>query len=267
MKLQDLERALEIAKAAAEEAGKELIKHFGNIEAESKNSTGDVSGDIVTRLDRETEELLAQRLGAFDPSIGFRGEESGIRTDGETTWLVDPIDGTNHFVRGLPFCTTMIALIEDGQVVLSVINDFVRGEMYWAILGHGAFCNGEPIHVSQRPLSHSLVHIESKVDKPENMEAFVRMNAVAGNTFNMLNCGWDFIMIAKGLIDGRIGLDPYGFDWDFAPGSLLVTEAGGIATNIGLETYDYRNHDYIIANPLVHKALTTGEGALFPVSP
>lgn len=59
--------------------------------------------------------------------------------------------------------------------------------------------------------------------------------------------------------------DPYGMDWDFAPGSLLVSEAGGKATNIGETSYDYRNHDFIIANPRVHEELTTGPHAIFPL--
>jgi fructose-1,6-bisphosphatase/inositol monophosphatase family enzyme len=73
-------------------------------------------------------------------------------------------------------------------------------------------------------------------------------------------------MVASGKLDGRLALDPWGQDWDFAPGSLLVTEAGGIATNLGKNTYDYRNHNYIIANPLVHEELTVGPRALFPVA-
>ena len=59
--------------------------------------------------------------------------------------------------------------------------------------------------------------------------------------------------------------NPYGKDWDYAPGALLVTEAGGIATNIGKTTYDYRNHDYIITNPVIHRELTEGANVLFPI--
>ncbi|MBI3887893.1 hypothetical protein HY310_02390, partial [Candidatus Microgenomates bacterium] len=68
-----------------------------------------------------------------------------------------------------------------------------------------------------------------------------------------------------GKYDGRIAKNPYGNDWDYAPGALLVTEAGGIATNIGKTTYDYRNHDYIITNTVVHKELTEGDSALFSI--
>lgn len=261
---ENLELALETAKFAACEAGKELFKHFGNVEVESKSATGVNVTDIVTNLDRQTEDLLADRLVKLDPAIGFRGEESGVRKDGDATWLVDPIDGTSHFVRGLPFCSTMIALIENGQVVLSVIHDFVRGDTYTALRGHGAYKNETPISVSQRPLSHSLISFETHIEKPENYEKYLAVRTKAG-IIATINCGFEFAMIASGKLDGRIGLEPYGFDWDFAPGSLLVSEAGGIATNIGSTDYDYRNHNYLITNPVVHRELTQGENPIFPI--
>ena len=77
--------------------------------------------------------------------------------------------------------------------------------------------------------------------------------------------GHEFAMVASGKLEGRIMYDPYGFDYDFAPGSLLVSEAGGVVTNIGSDKYDYRNLNSIAANPKLHQALTEGEGALFPL--
>lgn len=87
-----------------------------------------------------------------------------------TTWLVDPIDGTAHFIRGIPFCTTMVALIEDNQVVMSVIHDIANNDTYWAIRGQGAYRNGERIYVSDRPLKQGLVSFETKLGKPENQD-------------------------------------------------------------------------------------------------
>jgi len=74
-------------------------------------------------------------------------------------------------------------------------------------------------------------------------------------------------MIASGKLDGKITLNPYGKDWDFAPGSLLVREAGGVAANIGHSDYDYRNHDFIIAGPKLYQDLTDGLEAIFPSMP
>ncbi len=72
-------------------------------------------------------------------------------------------------------------------------------------------------------------------------------------------------MVASGKLEGRVTLDPYGKIWDYAPGSLLVSEVGGIVTNIGKETYDYRNLNSIVTNPIIYKELTEGETAIFPV--
>jgi myo-inositol-1(or 4)-monophosphatase len=260
----NLEQALEVTRSAVTEVGEILAKHYGNIEADTKSDTGSNVTDIVTKLDVQMEDLLAERLGKFDSRVGFRGEESGVRSEADTTWLVDPIDGTSHFVRGLPFCTTMVALIEDGKVMLSVIHDFVHSDTYWAIRGKGAFKNDTPITVSQRPLNKSLISFETHLEKPENCEKYLAVRTKAG-IIATISCGFEFAMIASGKLDGRIGLDPYGMDWDFAPGSLLVSEAGGVATNIGSSEYDYRNHNYLITNALVHDELTSGSSPIFPI--
>jgi myo-inositol-1(or 4)-monophosphatase len=258
-----LEKALHVTRDAVIKAGHELKQNYGKIETLSKGS-GDSVGGVVTELDRKTETFLATELGKFSPDIGFRGEEFGIQSEADTMWLVDPIDGTAHFIRGLPFCTTMVSLIQNGTVVMSVIHDFVNEDTYWAIKGNGAYRNEERISVSQRTLSQSIVSFETHLDKPQNHEKYLEVGKRAG-IIATINCGFEFAMIASGKLDGRIGLDPYGLDWDFAPGSLLVSEAGGVATNIGSSAYDYRNHDFVIANAAVHADLTTGENAIFPV--
>ncbi|MDB5175239.1 MAG: inositol monophosphatase, monophosphatase [Candidatus Saccharibacteria bacterium] len=260
----DLQRALEITRAAVVEAGVELKKFYGNIESLSKGDGSSVGG-VVTELDRKTEQFLADKLGAFSSEIGFRGEEFGVQSHADTTWLVDPIDGTAHFIRGLPFCTTMVSLIENGVVVMSVIHDFVRDDTYWAIRGRGAYCNDTPISVSNRTLAQSLISFETRVENPQNYEKYLAVRNQA-SIIATINCGFEFAMIASGKLDGRLGLNPYGMDWDFAPGSLLVSEAGGVATNIGKATYDYQDHDYIITNAVIHAELTSGPDAIFPLS-
>src|SRR3989344_1886128 len=233
---QSLEQALELTKEAVTKTGEELMEYYGNIESETKSSTGQYSGDIVTRLDGHAENLLAERLGVFDSTIGFRGEEFGIRTDEKRTWLVDPIDGTTHFMRGLPFCTTMVALIENNQVVMSVIYDFIRKDMYSAIKGQGAFLNDERIHVSNRSLSQGFISVETHWDNPENLSMFINLSKRV-NTVKFMTSGFEFILIASGKLEGKIAKNPYGFDRDFAAGSLLIEEAGGKVANIGKSTY------------------------------
>ncbi|MES2630362.1 MAG: inositol monophosphatase [Patescibacteria group bacterium] len=261
MSNEELYRALEITKSAVKLAGVELKKFYGNIETLAKGDGSSVVG-VVTELDRQTEQLLSTELGKFSSEVGFRGEEYGVQSEGETTWLVDPIDGTAHFIRGLPFCTVMVALIEKGEVVMSVIYDFIHDDVYWAIKGQGAYRNDEKLSVSTRTLSQGLISFETRLENPENYSKYIALRSKTG-IIATVNCGFEFAMIASGKIDGRIGLEPYGMDWDYAPGSLLVKEAGGVVKNIGSDTYDYKNHNFIITNPIIYDEITSGPSAIF----
>ncbi len=157
----------------------------------------------------------------------------------------------------------MVALIVNGEVVLSIIHDFVNDKMYWAIRGEGAYCNDTKISVSNRQLSQSILAFETKLENTYNFAKYMAVGSKA-NLFQALASGYEFTMIASGKLDGKIAIEPYGMDWDFAPGSLLVTEAGGVAHNIGKNTYNYRIHDYIISNRYVYEELTAGDTSIFP---
>lgn len=260
MRTEDLERALSITQAAVAAAGQELRQHYGKIEHQTKGDGDGVSG-VVTELDRKTEHYLAKELGRFDSGIAFRGEEFGGNSQ-DTTWLVDPIDGTAHFIRGIPFCTIMVALVEENKVVMSVIHDIANNDTYWAVKGQGAYRNSERIRVSNRSLKQGLVSFETKLAKQENRQAYLEMSSLTA-LLSTVNSGYEFTMVASGKFDGRIGIDPYGEDWDIAPGSLLVAEAGGIVRNIGSDTFDYRNHNYLAVNPVIFEELTSNNKALF----
>lgn len=184
--------------------------------------------------------------------------------ESEKFWLVDPIDGTAHFIRGIPICTTMIALVNKGEVVVGVIFNFVTGEMFSASKNNGAKLNGEPIRVSDRSLEQSYITVESKLNDEETVKKYLELKKKT-TLFHTISCGFEYGLVASGKLDGRIGLHPYGFDYDFAPGALLVKEAGGVVANIGTNSFDYRNFDAIATNPVIYKELTQGDGALLPV--
>jgi fructose-1,6-bisphosphatase/inositol monophosphatase family enzyme len=238
------------------------LPRWGNVEvASTKNGS---ATDVVTEIDLAIEEYLATEFRRLDPGIGFVGEEHGGDRDKARHWLVDPIDGTAHYVRGIPLCTTMVALIEDGQVTFAAIYDFVNDVMYHALRGGGAFKNGKAIHVSDRPLSRAYMFYESNLRKGDNLQTYLAFKEQA-QVLNLLNAGHEFALVASGKIEGRICLDPYGKDYDFAPGSLLVAEAGGVVANIGSAGFDYTDLNFIAANKSVYQALTSGEDALFPL--
>lgn len=220
--------------------------------------------DVVTQADTDIEKFLKSEFAKLDSAIDFVGEEfSGDRTKNKF-WLVDPIDGTGHFVRGTPFCTTMVALIENGEVIFSAIYDFVNDVMYHAVKGNGAFKNGEKIHVSERNIESSYVCLEMNLNKKENVDIHLKLKDKCV-LLATINTGFEFAMVASGKFDGRISFDPWGNDYDFAPGAFLVSEAGGIVKNIGSDKYDYKNLNFIAANPSIYKALTEGKDATFPI--
>src|SRR5688572_25566435 len=224
----DAVRALAAVEETMREAGQRLAKHYGNVEHRAKS---DNVWDHVTKLDLETESFLDRELEKFNPSIGFAGEEHGVTRKGEQFWLVDPIDGTGHFIRGMPFCTIMLSLIDKGRVELGAIHNFVNQEFFSARRGGGAFCNGTAISVSQRDLHNGFIHAEINVEVGKNLEVYKQLNRRC-NIMDTYNCGWDFSMIASGKMEGRIVKDGWGQDWDYAAGSLLVSEAGGKVTNL-----------------------------------
>lgn len=237
-----------------------LLPVWGNIASKSKGG-GPV--DVVTALDLEVEQYLSTKLAELDPSISFAGEEFGGSREEKRFWLCDPIDGTAHFVRGMPFCTVMLALIEDQQVTRSFIYDFVNDVLYHAKRGEGAYKDEERIRVSDRPFNDSYISWESRGKDGDTGWLYVELKK-KGIALKTVSAGFEFAMVASGKLDGRIQHHPYGKDYDFAPGSLLVREAGGIVANLGKDTYDYRDLNFIAANPVLYKELTEGEEALFP---
>lgn len=239
-----------------------LLPHWGTAVIVGQKDHSPVN--IVTQLDFDVENFVSSELQKKYPDIPFVGEENGGDRGAERFWIMDPIDGTAHFVRGLPFCTSQIALVVDGKITCSVIYDFVSDKMYYAEAGEGAFCESERIHVSNRPLAASYIVCESKIQKSENL--IVRQKLFEQTVlFHSISAGWEFAMVASGKLDGRIMLDPYGKDYDLLPGALLVAEAGGTVANIGSNSYDYKNLNFIAANPAVYHDLTEGDGAIFPL--
>jgi myo-inositol-1(or 4)-monophosphatase len=239
------------------------LPNWGNVEV--LNQKNESAASVVTAIDEQVEKHLASAFAELMPEVSYVGEEFGGDRTAERFWLVDPVDGTGHYVHGLPYCTTMVAMIEHGKVVFCAIYDFVNDVMYHAEKGQGAFANETRLQVSSRSLAQAYVCYETKLEKPENLEKYLAFRKRC-TALSHVCAGYEHVLVATGKIEGRIGFDPYGKDYDFAPGALLITEAGGVVTNIGSHTYDFTQPSYIAANPNVHAELTSGENALFPVT-
>lgn len=227
-----------------------LLEAQGNIEHRLK---GDASA--VTEMDTFVEARLKDDLGAIDRSIGFGGEEGGVDYNQKTFWLVDPIDGTEPFIRGIPIATNMVALIDNGEPVLGIIYNFTLGDYYAAIKGHGATCNGHPIHVSNRPAKRAWVTFSTDATRPGTLGFSDRLEAQVERIRRYGAGGYEYTLLATGGLEARIMFNGHGREWDFAPTTLLVQEAGGKVANIGSDTYNYRDLNHLAANPVVFDGL------------
>ncbi|GAC1386582.1 MAG: inositol monophosphatase family protein [Candidatus Saccharimonadales bacterium] len=224
-----------------------LLEAYGNVSEEIKYDQ-----TPVTKLDGEIEDLLRRSLLKFDDRIGMVGEELGQSGSKKTFWLIDPIDGTESFIRGIPFARNMVTLIDDGQPVLTVVYKFVTDELYTAITGAGAYKNGQRIYVSQRSLSRSWVELSAPFTD-QSVVPLLQQIRQFSNGFRMIG---DFTLVVEGKVDIMLMYNSGGGDWDYAPRALLMQEAGGTVTNIGSDHFDYRNHDIIGANPTAYAELT-----------
>lgn len=208
----------------------------------------------VTEMDTLVEERLRAALHTYDASVGFSGEETGVDYGQKTFWLADPIDGTEPFIRGLSFATNMIALIDNGQPIMGIIYNFSLGDYYLAIKGHGATCNGHAIRVSDRSIDRAFVSVGSV--RTEYQEGFglgdqLRKELGVPAIPKFCATGSELMAVATGAIEARLTYKGHAKPWDYAPGAIIVQEAGGRIANIGSDSYDYRNTDVIAANPAV----------------
>lgn len=233
------------------EAGEILRENFGKINSIRQKDKNPFS--VVTKVDTQTEEFLASKLKDFYPSIGFVGEEYGKRGNQEKHWLVDPIDGTGYLMRGIPLCVILLSLIDKKEIVFSIIYDFVRKDLYTAEKNCGAKLNGKSISVSSRLLNEAYLTIEADLNNPEALKRYTSLK----QHYYVIetDSGLDYAWIASGKLDGRICLEPLGEDWDYAPGAFLIKEAGGIVKNIGSNTYNYKNHNFIATNNNIYQEL------------
>lgn len=235
------------------------LPYFGKIEA--KNFKSESFTDAVTEIDEKIENFLRTNLNEIIPEVSFVGEEFGGERSAETFWLVDPIDGTGNYIRGIPYCTTMLALINRGEVVFSIIYDFVNDVIYHAQKGVGAFKNGNKIQISNRHLGKSYLVCEIN-SKKDTSRPILNILDEKTSLIHHNAAGYDFVLVAEGKIEGRIMYDPFGKDFDFAPGALLVSEAGGIVRNFKSNSYDYKNLNFYAGNKEVYESLIVGEDGL-----
>ncbi len=208
----------------------------------------------VSEADEAVERALRAILQRERPGDGIVGEEFGTSGRGERRWIVDPIDGTKNYVRGIPVFATLIALEEHGQVVTGVVSAPALHRRWWAVAGGGAFANGRPLHVSAvSTLEESHLTYDSVTDfdvhgGTEPFLALVRRCTRARGFGDF----WAHMLVAEGAVE--IAIEPAVATWDMAPIRVIVEEAGGRFTDLrGNARID--GGSGLSTNGLVHEAV------------
>jgi histidinol phosphatase-like enzyme (inositol monophosphatase family) len=218
----DLEAAAKAAAAAADAARREILPRFRRVATELK-----ADGSPVTEADRAAERAMREVLRAFDPSLGILGEEYGQEGSAERGWLLDPIDGTVSFSRGIPLFTTLIALVEQGEPVLGLIDVPALDERYLGFRGAGVRRNGEPVRVSSASdLKRAIISSGDPIqyDRFGTRHVWDRMSA----ELPLLRGYTDAFGHSQVLHGGVAAMvDPALNPWDAAATQILVPEAGG----------------------------------------
>ena len=173
----------------------------------------------VTEADRAVEKAIRERLAGERPGDGMLGEEFGVTGGTSRRWIVDPIDGTRNYSRGIPVWATLIALEANGAVKLGVVSAPALGRRWWAERGSGAFADGERIHVSRVGRLEDATILYG-LERPPPARAYDAWHVRGFGDF------WAHMLVAEGAADAAF--DASGLKiWDWAPMKILVEEAGG----------------------------------------
>lgn len=227
----------------------ELMASYGSVQYVYKQDHSQ-----VTELDIRIEAKLKQKLAAAFPEFGFLGEETGdARQDNQPYWVVDPIDGTSSFIRGLPNCTNMAALVQDGQPITGIIYDFVADRLFEAYKGQGAFVDGAAIQVHDRPIEHAALYLQSMSSLPSVVRHELRKRET--ELYRPIGAsGHAYTALAEGKIDGYVLFGSKKSIHDNAPGVLIACEAGAELFVQGDGMWTVESSDFICATPSVIRA-------------
>jgi len=250
--------ALNIATKAARRAGQIISR--ASLDVDRIKVTAKRQSDFVTEVDKAAETAIIEVLREAYPNHAILAEESGFSgpQQAEYQWIIDPLDGTTNFIHGLPQYAISIALAHNGQVTQAVVFDPERNELFTASKGRGAFLNDRRIRVSKRAkLDEALIGTGFPFRVLDHVDTYCAIfKELTGKTAGMRRPGaaaLDLAWVAAGRLDGfwEFGLSP----WDMAAGTLLITEAGGLVSDLAGEAGYLDSGNLVAGNPKVFAQL------------
>jgi myo-inositol-1(or 4)-monophosphatase len=240
---------------AATEAGSLLRRRFHTDVAVRMKGPA----DLVTEADEQAQRLIVRRLVRRFPEHGILAEERlNLRPEAEWRWVLDPLDGTKNFAKGHPYFCVSIAVLRAGRTEIGVVHDPLHAETFLAVRGHGAWCNGRPIRVSQVA---KLAGAFLGTGVPHRVRNF---SAAVGGTVARFAAGslgvrirgagaLDLCYVACGRFDGYWEIDQS--PWDIAAGGLMVEEAGGRMSDFRGGPFDIFQGETLASNGRLHRQL------------
>ncbi len=261
--------ALQLALQAAVEAGTHLAAAAGELEKITVEDKG--LHDFVTEVDRECEDIIIRTIRREFPGHALLAEESGSDHGGSPwLWVVDPLDGTTNFIRGIRHCGVSIALLHEKRTVLGVIHDPFRNELFQARLGAGAFLGDTQIRVSSRETINGAFAATGFPFKiPDFIDSYLDIfRRLQPRVSDMRRCGsavLDLAYTACGRFD--FFWEAFLMPWDFAAGSLIVSEAGGLVSDFSGRPPGLRAGGIIAAAPKLHEAVLENVKQVLDESP
>ena len=224
-----MKKFLKQAIYAAEESGSLLLNYFKKIENVSKKNEN--LRDLVTEVDLVSEKTILRILKSKFNKHNFLAEESGFENNkSHYTWVIDPLDGTVNYTKGIGICVISIALTYKQESILGVIYNPFTQELFYASKGNGAFLNGDKITVSSnKKIKKSLLVCAFSASinnrKKKEYSIFGKLNNDSLGVLRIGSAAYALALLAKGSIDGFWGYDLY--LWDVQAGICLVNEAKG----------------------------------------
>lgn len=237
------------AKQAAKEAGKILLSYLGKVDRERKSER-----EFITIADKLAEKEITTIIKGSFPSHSILTEESQfIEEVSDYRWIIDPLDGTNNYVYAYPFFAVSIALEKKGEVILGVVYDPLRDELFEAESGKKAIMNGVEIGVtdiSRLKDSRLLTGFPYSMGKNNNLDNFSRLAIDALEIRVDGSAALDLCYVACGRADGywELKLRP----WDTAAGKIIVELAGGHVTQINGDKYNHYIPNLLATNGKIH---------------
>ena len=241
----------------AEEADAIAMKYFrtSDIGAEKKRD-----GTVVTLADKTVEAMALRKVAESGLPIDVVGEETSKEVPTEPArgerarMIIDPIDGTEEFSRGIPTFGTLVGIEEEGEIIAGMVSApaLSQGTRWWAYKGEGAYRSGTRIHVSTRKSLEEAMFFTTGTGWAKNMEARASMRRMADAARSSRSIGgfWQHMLVAEGAVEAAV--DWVSKPWDLAPLGLIVEEAGGKSTTIDGERTIYKGR-FVSTNGILHE--------------